>query len=101
MINNFRATFGSPEDVLILMGDYDRQSGFRNVEPTICKRFRILFKRAWYEIYLINEFRTSMLCNGCHETMDKFHYKLSISERVLLVFWKVELMMAYLFLICH
>ena len=41
-------------------------------EPTINKRFRRIFKKAGYETYLINEFRTSKLCNGCHCELEKF-----------------------------
>ena len=44
----------------------------KGVEPIICKRIRRIFKNAGYESYLINEFRTSKLCNCCHKELDKF-----------------------------
>jgi hypothetical protein len=41
-------------------------------EPAICKKFRRLFKNKGYEMYLINEFRTSIRCNECLEELEKF-----------------------------
>lgn len=41
-------------------------------EPTICKKFRRIFKNAGYKTYLVNEFRTSKLCNCCNEEIEKF-----------------------------
>ncbi len=36
-------------------------------EPTICNKFRRIFRNASYKTYLVNEFRTSKLCNSCNE----------------------------------
>ena len=73
MLKNFEKKFGSKENVLVIMGDYDKGSNnMRGKEPTICKKFRRLFKNKGYEIYLINEFRTSKLCNECLEELEKF-----------------------------
>ena len=41
-------------------------------EPTIRKKFRRIFRYAGYKTYLINEFRTSKLCNSCNEEFEKF-----------------------------
>lgn len=41
-------------------------------EPIICKKFRRIFKNAGYKTYLINEFRTSKLCNKCHNELEMF-----------------------------
>jgi hypothetical protein len=72
MITNFTNKFGSNDKVIIAMGDYDKTEHMRGLEPVICKKFRRLFKNAGYETYLINEFRTSKLCNECNEELDKF-----------------------------
>jgi hypothetical protein len=73
MITNFHNKFGSPEDVIFILGDYDKgNNNMRGIEPTICKKIRRLFKNANYETYLINEFRTSKLCNCCNGELDKF-----------------------------
>lgn len=72
MINNFKNKFGSKENVIIVMGDYDKKEHMKSLEPVICKKFRRLFRNAGYDIYLINEFRTSKLCNGCHQEIEPF-----------------------------
>ena len=47
----------------------------KSLEPVICKKFRRLFANAGYEVYLVNEFRTSKLCNGCNEDIEPFFCK--------------------------
>ena len=50
-------------------------------EPTINKRFRKLFRRRRYRTFLIDEFRTSKLCNGCECELEKFLYKEKIDKK--------------------
>jgi len=56
------------------MGDFDKKEGFKGKEPTICKRFRWLFKRFGYDTYMINEYHTSKLCHHCHNELEYFQY---------------------------
>ena len=56
----------------MVIGDYDKRDHMKCLEPTICKRFRRLFRNAGYPVYLINEFRTSKLCNSCGEELNRF-----------------------------
>ena len=64
MIKNLTKKFGDPNDVVFIMGDYDKgSSNIGGLEPTICKKFRRIFKNAGFRTYLVNEFRTSKLCN--------------------------------------
>ena len=73
MIKNFTKKFGEPNDVLFIMGDYDKgSSNIGGLEPTICKKFRRIFKNAGFRTYLVNEFRTSKLCNCCHQEIEPF-----------------------------
>ena len=73
LITNFHNKFGTPEDVLFIMGDYDKGNNhMKGVEPIICKRIRKIFKNAGYETYLINEYRTSKLCNNCRCELERF-----------------------------
>lgn len=73
MITNFKKKFGKPEKVICVMGDFDKGNNhMKGLEPVICKRFRKLFRNAGYKIYLINEFRTSKLCNCCHQEIEPF-----------------------------
>ena len=55
------------------MGDWDKGDyNMKGKEPTICKKFRRIFKNAGYKTFLINEFKTSKLCNCCNEELEMF-----------------------------
>ena len=55
------------------MGDYDKGDyHMKGLEPVICKKFRRIFKNAGYKTFLVNEFRTSKLCNCCHNELEHF-----------------------------
>ena len=72
MIHNFEEKFGSSKEVMFVMGDFDKGDNMKGKEPVICKKFRKIFKNAGYETYLVNEFRTSKLCNCCHKEIEPF-----------------------------
>ena len=73
MVNNFKKKFGKPEKVVCVMGDFDKGNNhMKGLEPVICRRFRKLFRNAGYKTYLVNEFRTSKLCNCCHQEIEPF-----------------------------
>lgn len=73
MIKNFTKKFGEPNDIIIAIGDYDKENNnMSGLEPTICKKFRKIFKNAGFRTYLVNEFRTSKLCNCCHHEIKPF-----------------------------
>jgi hypothetical protein len=82
MIKNFSNKFGSPDKTLFIMGDYDKgDNNMKGVEPTICKKFRRIFKNAGYDTYLINEFRTSKKCNCCLGDLEPFMIRKSNKPR--------------------
>jgi hypothetical protein len=72
MIKNFKNKFGDSNNCLIIMGDHDQTENMKGKEPVICKRFRKIFRNNKYEVYLINEFRTSKLCNKCCSENEQF-----------------------------
>lgn len=73
MIKNFINKYGQPNDVIVILGDYDRGNHImKGCEPTILKKIRRIFRNAGFKVYLINEFRTSKTCNGCHGELEKF-----------------------------
>ena len=73
MVKNFSNKFGKPENTIFVMGDYDKGDyNIKGLEPVICKKFRRIFKNAGYKTFLVNEFRTSKLCNGCHNDLEHF-----------------------------
>jgi hypothetical protein len=65
MIKNFQKKYGKPENCLIVYGDYDKKEHMKGKEPIISKRMKKIFRKNKYDLYLINEFRTSKLCNKC------------------------------------
>jgi len=82
MVENFKSKFGTPDKIIIVFGDHDKgQHNMKGLEPTICKKFRKIFKNAGYKVFLINEFRTSKLCNCCHQELDKFLTRASNKPR--------------------
>ena len=82
MIENFKDKFGTPDKVIIVFGDHDKGShNMKGIEPVICKKLRRIFKNAGYKVFLINEFRTSKLCNCCHQELDKFLTRASNKPR--------------------
>ena len=65
MINRFGSIFGSPKDVVIGFGDWEQRKQMKYKEPTKGKGMRELFRKAGYEVYLVDEFRTSCRCHKC------------------------------------
>jgi hypothetical protein len=73
MIMNFSNKFGKPDECTVILGDYDKGDGhMKGKEPIINRRIRKIFRNNGYEVYMINEFRTSMLCNRCESKCDNF-----------------------------
>ena len=66
MINNFKKTFGSSEEVVICIGDWEQRKQMKYKEPTLGKGMRTLFRKNNYKVYLVDEFRTSCKCSNCH-----------------------------------
>jgi len=66
LVKNFAEKFGSPDTVTIAFGDCSRGAyHMRHHAPQKNKGFRKVFKKHGYDVYLINEFRTSKSCFGC------------------------------------
>ena len=63
---------------MFIIGDYDKgTNNMKGVDPVICRKFRKIFRNAGYETYLVNEFRTSKICNCCHKEIEPFLEKKS------------------------
>jgi hypothetical protein len=66
MVRNFKEKFGKPEELIVVIGDYDKgDNNMKGKEPIINRRIRKIFRNNKFEVYKINEFRTSKLCNNC------------------------------------
>lgn len=64
LINNFASTYGQPGKVIVCFGDYN-QANLKHCEPVKGKYYRDLFKRNGYEVFLVDEHRTSITCHEC------------------------------------
>jgi len=92
MLNNFEKKFGNYQESLIVLGDYSEKNHKKGNEPTVTKHLRKLFKDKLYELYLIDEFRTSKLCHKCeHETENFLKVKRITKKGVVkdLELWKL------------
>jgi hypothetical protein len=65
MINEFKKTFGSHEDTVICIGDWEQRKQMKYKEPTLGKGMRTLFRKNNYKVFLVDEFRTSCKCSNC------------------------------------
>ena len=72
MIKNFENKFGKPEECTIILGDYDKENNRKGKEPVINRRIRKIFRNNGYKVFMINEFRTSKLCNVCENVCSTF-----------------------------
>jgi hypothetical protein len=70
MLKRFEKLFGSPDKVVICIGDWEQKQPRKFMEPVKGKGFRNLFRNAHYKLYLADEFRTSCKCSACDEHGD-------------------------------
>lgn len=73
MIKNFSKKIGKKEDTVVVIGDNGiKDVVIKGLESTISKKIIRIFKRNGYEVYIIDEYNTSALCNGCCGKLSKF-----------------------------
>ena len=65
MINNFKRIFGNEKDVVVCFGDYEQKQHMKFKEATKGKGMRTLFRKAGFQTFLVDEFRTSCRCSKC------------------------------------
>jgi hypothetical protein len=65
MINQFKKTFGNPDEVVICIGDWEQRKQMKYKEPTLGKGMRNLFRKNNFNVFLVDEFRTSCKCSNC------------------------------------
>jgi hypothetical protein len=69
-LNRFKAIFGSPDQVVIGIGDYEQSQHRKFKEPVKGKSFRKMFRRAGYkDVYLVDEHKTSCKCHNCKDVV--------------------------------
>ncbi len=65
MINKFQEKFGTPDEVVICAGDWEQKQHMKYKEPVKGRGIRKLFKDTGYDLYLVDEYKTSCLCSKC------------------------------------
>jgi len=65
MLNNFKRIFGNEKEVIVCFGDYEQKQQMKFKEATKGKGMRTLFRKAGFQTYLVDEFRTSCRCSKC------------------------------------
>ncbi len=66
MIQNFEKKFGKSDDVIITIGDFEQKKHMKYKEASKGKGIRTIFKKNNYQVYLVDEFRTSCKCSNCN-----------------------------------
>ena len=68
LIKNLKKKFGGPDTTLIAIGDWNEGNRHRKFhEPVIGIGLRKILRKAGYKVLLVDEFRTSRMCNHCQE----------------------------------
>jgi hypothetical protein len=67
MLREFKKKFGNGEEAVVAIGDWEQRQHRKFKEPIKGKGFRTLFRKAGYDVYLVDEFRTSCRCSACEE----------------------------------
>jgi hypothetical protein len=65
MISDFRKMYGNPENVVICIGDWEQRKQMKYKEPTLGIGMRSLLRKNKYNVYLVDEFRSSCKCSKC------------------------------------
>jgi hypothetical protein len=65
MLNNFKRIFGNEKDIIVCFGDYEQKKQMKYKEATKGKGMRTLFRKAGFQTFLVDEFRTSCRCSKC------------------------------------
>jgi hypothetical protein len=67
-LNRIEQTYGSPQEILICCGNWGTPYQMKHLYPSQGKGMRKLLRRRFH-IVLVDEFRTSKLCNQCHHEL--------------------------------
>lgn len=75
MINNFKKIFGTSDKTIVCFGDYsNKNKHMKYNEATKGVGMRNLFRKNGFDVYLVNEFRTSCMCSKCKNEKGRCEY---------------------------
>ena len=73
LIKNFAAKYGNGDQVSVMVGDWsDGGRTLKNQASTKGIGFRDLFRQNGFEVFLLDEYKTSKLCPCCHGDASTF-----------------------------
>ena len=76
MLNNFKKRFDTQNNrTVICIGDFEQRKQMKYKEPTKGKSFRKLFRNAGYEVYLVDEYKTSQMSFFTQTENEKFRVR--------------------------
>ena len=81
-LNRIEETFGLREQILICTGNWSQQKQMRHLYPSMGIGMRKIIDRRFDQV-LVDEFRTSKLCNRCHHELEKYRYEKDGREKQL------------------
>ena len=77
LIKNINEKFGSPQNAIICIGDWEQYMQMKFKEPTKGKGFRDLFRKYGYSVYLVDEHKTSCKCSICEGNNENFRERIN------------------------
>ncbi|KAL0252021.1 hypothetical protein GEMRC1_001233 [Eukaryota sp. GEM-RC1] len=82
MLERFNLTYGPPEDVIIGYGDWSSKGKTRKGKTSTVRgvEIRKMLRRYGYQIFLVDEYRTSKCCSKCAEEKSTFVECENVSE---------------------
>jgi len=72
-LNKFRRTFGTPTDTVVAFGDWEQRQHRKYKEPTKGKGFRQMLRRDGYDVFLVDEHKSSVQCSSCCSPSARCH----------------------------
>jgi hypothetical protein len=67
LLKNFQRVFGAPDEVVVGIGDWEQKKHRKYKDPTKGKGFRTVLRKAGFQVFLVDEFRTSCQCFHCQD----------------------------------
>ncbi|KAL0229242.1 hypothetical protein GEMRC1_013861 [Eukaryota sp. GEM-RC1] len=82
MLERFNLTYGPPEDVVIGYGDWSSKGKTRKGKTSTVRgvEIRKMLRRYGYQIFLVDEYRTSKCCSKCAKEKSTFVECENVSE---------------------
>lgn len=73
-LNRIEQTYGKPEEILLCYGNWSQTKQMKHLKPTMGVGLRKKINQK-FDMVLIDEFRSSKLCNQCHQELTHYQTK--------------------------